>query len=83
MSAFQIWKHVSPFERAEKLTYFAELIEKNREDLAVLITAEMGKPYREALTEVDYALSFVTWYAEKPNVQVAIFLILHGRDHAF
>ena len=26
--AFQIWKHVSPFERAEKLTYFAELIEK-------------------------------------------------------
>ena len=44
----------------------------NREDLARIMTAEQGKPISEARGEIDYAASFVEFYAEetrRPNVE--------------
>ncbi len=48
------------------------LIVKSREDLALLTTLEQGKPLSDARGEIDYAASFVEFYAEeakRPNVE--------------
>lgn len=41
------------------------LIDKNKEEIAAIMTKEQGKPFAEALGEVNYANSFVEWYAEE------------------
>ncbi|MCW5725221.1 MAG: NAD-dependent succinate-semialdehyde dehydrogenase [Maricaulaceae bacterium] len=63
--AFQTWRKTSPFERAKVLKAWHALIMENVHDLAVLVTAEMGKPFREAQGEVVYGAGFVDWSAEE------------------
>lgn len=63
--AFQTWKKTSAYERANLLMKWSSLIKENREALGELITKENGKPLREALGEVDYAVSYIDWYAEE------------------
>ena len=42
------------------------LIDENKEEIAAIMTKkEQGKPFAEALGEVNYANSFVEWYAEE------------------
>jgi succinate-semialdehyde dehydrogenase len=43
----------------------ATLLSGNREDLSRIITLEQGKPLRESREEVDYAASFLRWFAEE------------------
>lgn len=62
-TAFAPWRDTDAFDRQSALSNWADAIRGAREDIAVLITAEMGKPYTEALAEADYALSFVEWCA--------------------
>ena len=42
-----------------------ELIMANAEDLAVILTTEMGKPLAEAKGEIAYGASFIDWFAEE------------------
>ena len=64
-AAFQTWKRTSAYERASLLMKWSSLIKQNREQLGRLITSENGKPLKEALGEVDYAVSYIDWYAEE------------------
>ncbi len=64
-AAFPSWAKLLPQERAMHLRNWYDLIVANREALAVLMTLEQGKPLREALGELDYAASFVEWFAEE------------------
>ncbi|WLW67188.1 NAD-dependent succinate-semialdehyde dehydrogenase [Psychrobacter sp. van23A] len=52
-------------ERAELLQKWADLIDANKEDLAIIMTAEQGKPLTESRGEVGYANSFIRWFAEE------------------
>ena len=63
--AFETWRKVSPFERAKLLHAWNDLILANIDDLAVLITAEMGKPLPEAKGEILYGSAFIDWSAEE------------------
>jgi len=63
--AFEAWRKVSPFERAEVLMRWHDLLMRDQQDLATTMSREMGKPIREARGEVAYAASFVKWYAEE------------------
>ena len=63
--AFPRWRGLLPRERAAVLRRWFDLIVAAREDLALLMTLEQGKPLAEALGEIDYAASFVEWYAEE------------------
>ncbi len=42
-----------------------ELVTANREDLALLMTLEQGKPLAESRGEIDYSASFIEWFAEE------------------
>ncbi|SDT90748.1 NAD-dependent succinate-semialdehyde dehydrogenase [Stappia sp. ES.058] len=51
--------------RARILRAWYDLVLENREALAALLTAEQGKPLAEALGEIDYAASYIEYYAEE------------------
>ena len=63
--AFAGWAKLLPQQRARLLRDWHDLIVVNRDDLAALMTLEQGKPLAEARGEIDYAASFVEWFAEE------------------
>lgn len=63
--AFTDWRAALPQERSRILRAWHALILAAKDDLALLMTLEQGKPLKEALGEIDYAASFVEWYAEE------------------
>src|SRR5687767_2105713 len=65
VAAFAGWKAKTPFERSTVLRRWFELILKDADTLARLMTQEMGKPISESRGEVKYAAAFVEWYAEE------------------
>jgi succinate-semialdehyde dehydrogenase/glutarate-semialdehyde dehydrogenase len=65
VTAFSMWKAKTPFERSAILRKWFELILKDEDALARLMTQEMGKPITESRGEVKYAAAFVEWYAEE------------------
>ena len=56
---------MAPRERGEILRRAFEAIIARREDLALLMTLEMGKALRESLAEVTYAAEFFRWFSEE------------------
>ncbi len=71
-AAFEDWSGRLPQARAAVLRRWFDLILLNREDLARLMTLEQGKPISESRGEIDYAASFVEFYAEeakRPNIE--------------
>lgn len=63
--AFPSWAATAPRERAEILRRAFELMIERRDDLARLITREMGKSFAESQGEVSYAAEFLRWYSEE------------------
>ncbi len=63
--AFRSWRKTTATERAAILNRWYALMVENRPFLGELMTAEQGKPLPEALGEVDYAASFIQWFAEE------------------
>jgi succinate-semialdehyde dehydrogenase/glutarate-semialdehyde dehydrogenase len=64
-AAWPAWRKMIAKERAALLRKWFNLILENQEDLAVIMTAEQGKPLAEARGEVIYGASFVEWFAEE------------------
>ncbi len=64
-AAWPAWRAKTARERAVILRKWSELMMANREDLALLMTAEQGKPLTESRGEIDYAASFIEWFAEE------------------
>ncbi len=63
--AFPAWKGALARERAHILRRFSDLMLEHREDLAVLMVLEQGKPLAEARAEIAYAASFLEWFGEE------------------
>jgi succinate-semialdehyde dehydrogenase / glutarate-semialdehyde dehydrogenase len=59
------WAATSPRERAEILRRGFELMRGAREEIALTITREMGKPLAEARGEAAYAAEFLRWFGEE------------------
>ena len=64
-SAFPAWRDRLPQQRAAILRAWHGLMLEAREDLALLMTLEQGKPLAESRGEIDYAASFLEWYADE------------------
>ena len=63
--AQKAWAKKSAKERAMIMRKWYELIMANADDLAVILTTEMGKPLAEAKGEIAYGASFIDWFAEE------------------
>ncbi|MES2017756.1 MAG: NAD-dependent succinate-semialdehyde dehydrogenase [Pseudomonadota bacterium] len=59
------WKAKTAKHRSGVLRAWFNLIVANADDLAIIMTAEQGKPLAEALGEISYAASFIEWFAEE------------------
>lgn len=63
--AFKTWSKKTADERYQLLMKWYQLIDKNKHEIARIMTMEQGKPLKEALGEVQYANGFISWYAEE------------------
>ncbi|WP_375433158.1 NAD-dependent succinate-semialdehyde dehydrogenase [uncultured Friedmanniella sp.] len=59
------WARTPPRVRSEILRRAFDLVQVHRDDLALLMTLEMGKPLAESRAEVAYGGEFLRWYAEE------------------
>ncbi|HEY1857869.1 NAD-dependent succinate-semialdehyde dehydrogenase [Acidocella sp.] len=64
MAAFQGWSRTHPAERAQLLSRIADGFEQNKERLAAMATAEMGKTLKSSLAEVEKCVSGFRYYAQ-------------------
>jgi succinate-semialdehyde dehydrogenase/glutarate-semialdehyde dehydrogenase len=59
------WRKMLAKDRAVILRKLFNLMLENADDLAVIMTAEQGKPLSESRGEIVYAASFIEWFAEE------------------
>jgi succinate-semialdehyde dehydrogenase/glutarate-semialdehyde dehydrogenase len=64
-AAFRSWSKTPPRRRSEILHKAYELMIRDRDELAVLISRENGKSLTDAAGEVTYAAEFLRWFAEE------------------
>jgi succinate-semialdehyde dehydrogenase / glutarate-semialdehyde dehydrogenase len=66
VAAGPAWARTAPRDRGEILRRAFELITARADDLALLMTLEMGKPLAESRAEITYAAEFFRWFSEEP-----------------
>jgi succinate-semialdehyde dehydrogenase / glutarate-semialdehyde dehydrogenase len=64
-AAYPAWRAMLAKDRAAILRRLNDLMLANADDLAVIMTAEQGKPLAESKGEIAYAASFIEWFAEE------------------
>jgi succinate-semialdehyde dehydrogenase / glutarate-semialdehyde dehydrogenase len=64
-AALPAWRAMTAKDRGRILRKWYELILEHADDLALILTTEMGKPLAEAKGEILYGASFIEWYAEE------------------
>jgi succinate-semialdehyde dehydrogenase/glutarate-semialdehyde dehydrogenase len=65
VAAQDSWAATPPRQRGELLRRAFDLLQERKEEFALLMTIEMGKPYAEALGEVGYGGEFLRWFSEE------------------
>lgn len=63
--AFQTWSKTTAYKRAGYLKKLTQIIKDNHEELAQIMTMEMGKPINESRGEALSCASFMEWFAEE------------------
>ncbi|MEM9634063.1 MAG: NAD-dependent succinate-semialdehyde dehydrogenase [Pseudomonadota bacterium] len=79
-SAQRNWAARTGKERASVLRRWFELMVEHADDLAAILTAEMGKPLAEAKGEILYGASFIEWFAEEAKRIYGDTIPGHQRD---
>jgi succinate-semialdehyde dehydrogenase/glutarate-semialdehyde dehydrogenase len=64
-AAWPEWRARTAGERCAVLRKWRDLLLTNQEDLAIIMTAEQGKPLAESRGEIAYSASFLEWFAEE------------------
>ena len=64
-TAQKSWRAKTSKERCTVLQNIAALMHQHKEDLALIMTSEQGKPLAESAGEIVYAASFIEWFAEE------------------
>ena len=64
-AALPAWRDRLAGDRARLLRRWFDLVMANQEDLALILTAEQGKPLAESRGEIAYAAAFIEWFAEE------------------
>lgn len=78
--ALSAWRSQTGKARSAIMMRLYDLIMEHQEDLAVLMTAEQGKPLAESRGEIAYAASFIQWFAEEAKRVYGDVIPGHQRD---
>lgn len=81
--AFQKWRQTSIKERCRLLNNLAQILEDDKEDLAKLMTSEMGKPLKESLSEIEKCVTLCDFYATNADSFLADELIETDATESF
>ncbi|MHC5068698.1 MAG: NAD-dependent succinate-semialdehyde dehydrogenase [Planctomycetota bacterium] len=79
-NALPAWKAKTAKERAALLRKWYELTVAAKDDLAVIMTSEQGKPLFESAGEVMYGASFIEWFAEEGKRVYGDIIPTHAAD---
>ncbi|MBZ5523310.1 MAG: NAD-dependent succinate-semialdehyde dehydrogenase [Acidobacteriia bacterium] len=82
-SAFRLYRHTSFAERAQKLLKAAEILEKEKNECAHLMTLEMGKPIKAAVAEAVKCAVGCRYYAENAGRFLADEIVETGARRSF
>jgi succinate-semialdehyde dehydrogenase / glutarate-semialdehyde dehydrogenase len=63
--AYEAWSRTTARQRAELLRRAFDLLTQRKDDFALLMTIEMGKPLKESAGEVTYGGEFLRWFSEE------------------
>ncbi|MBP9034336.1 MAG: aldehyde dehydrogenase family protein, partial [Pseudomonadales bacterium] len=74
------WARRTAKERAVLLRKLFDLMMANQEDLALILTAEQGKPLAEARGEIAYSANFIDWFAEEARRVYGDTIPAHAAD---
>jgi succinate-semialdehyde dehydrogenase/glutarate-semialdehyde dehydrogenase len=74
------WAKLAAAERSAFMRRWNDLIVANADDLAAILTAEMGKPFAEARGEVLYGAAYIEWFAEEAKRIYGDTIPGHQRD---
>lgn len=74
------WSALTGKERATILRRWHDLVVSNANDLAIILTAEMGKPLVEARAEILYGAGYIEWFAEEAKRIYGDIIPGHQRD---
>ncbi len=64
-NGFNTWSAMPAIERQTIMEKTARLMEERKDDIAINLTREMGKPLVESQMEIDFAVSVLRWYGEE------------------
>jgi len=78
--ALPAWRSLLARERARIMRRWADLMLERQEELAMLLTAEQGKPLAESRLEVAYAASFLEWFGEEAKRVYGDTIPTYARD---
>jgi succinate-semialdehyde dehydrogenase/glutarate-semialdehyde dehydrogenase len=79
-AAQKLWAAATGKERAAILRRWYDLVVANTEDLAIILTAEMGKPLAEARAEIAYGAGYIEWFGEEAKRIYGDTIPGHHRD---
>lgn len=79
--AQRAWRTLTATERADKIGQWGQLMLQHQQDLARLMTLEQGKPLEEARGEIEYAASFLRWFAEQGRRVAGHSMASHSAEH--
>ncbi|MFS8137222.1 MAG: NAD-dependent succinate-semialdehyde dehydrogenase [Thermomonas sp.] len=79
-AAFPAWARKTAKERGQILRRMYELMLEHQDDLAIIMTAEQGKPLAEARGEVAYAAGFLEWFGEEAKRMYGDIIPGHAAD---
>jgi succinate-semialdehyde dehydrogenase/glutarate-semialdehyde dehydrogenase len=79
-AALPAWSAMTGKERANILRRWFDLVIANRDDIALIMTTEQGKPLSEAVGEIDYAAGFVEFNGEEAKRIYGETSTSHRRD---
>ncbi|MDD9841155.1 MAG: NAD-dependent succinate-semialdehyde dehydrogenase [Alphaproteobacteria bacterium] len=74
------WAAQTAKQRASILRRWFDLLLTHQEDLAIIMTAEQGKPLAEAKAEIAYAAAYIEWFGEEAKRDYGTIIPSHRAD---
>ncbi len=78
--AFLSWRKTTAYEKSQVLRRWFDLMMAHKEDLSIIMTAEQGKPINESRGEINYAASYIEWFAEEARRVYGDTVPAHSND---